>query len=213
MNACQFRSSLTQALDKATETEGHRHRRAMRGQSIVEFAMVLPFMLTLVLGIIEVGYALYENHIIIAMAREGSNLISRQSTLSEAEAAIVTASSGPVNLSNDGKLIFSVVRLGTGGANLNQAIISQRHVVGTINANSVLGDPPTSAYDNGPNYTAKNPDNDLSVRVSGPLPNGLTLTAGQSFYITEIYTTRQAITPFEKFGIALPTRLYASAYF
>jgi Flp pilus assembly protein TadG len=211
MNPCKSPSSRTQTLDQEMETQ--KRQRAVSGQSIVEFAMVLPFMLTLVLGIIEVGYALYENHIIITMAREGSNLISRQSTLDEAETAIVAASAGPVNLSNDGKLIFSVVRLGTGGANLNQAIISQRHVVGTINANSILGNPPTSAYNSGPNYTVKNPDNDLSVRVSGPLPNGLTLTAGQSFYITEIYTTHEAITPFSKFGITLPTQLYASAYF
>ena len=185
----------------------------MRGQSLVEFAMVLPLMLTLALGIMEVGYALYENHLIISMAREGSNLISRQTTLSEAEAAIVAASAGPVNLSNDGKLIFSVVRLGSSGANLDKPIITQRHTVGMINGSSVLGDPPSSSYNSGPNYTAKNPDNDISVRVNGPLPNGLTLTAGQSFYITEIYTKHDAITPFEKLGIALPTQLYASAYF
>ena len=213
MNRCTSRSSVTQALKKAMEADAYRLRSGMSGQSIVEFAMVLPLMLTLVLGIIEVGYALYENHIIITMAREGSNLISRQSTMDEAEGAIGAASSGPVNLSNDGKLIFSVVRFGTGGANLNQAIISQRRAVGTISANSILGDPPTSAYNGGPNYTAKNPDNDLSIRVSGSLPNGLTLMAGQSFYITEIYTTHEAITPFSKFGITLPTQLYASAYF
>jgi TadE-like protein len=200
MNPTKFRPSSTQAQGDSIEDRTHRLLGHMRGQSLVEFAMILPLMLTLVLGI-------------ITMAREGSNLISRQSTLAEAEAAIVAASAGPVNFSNEGKLIFSVVRLGTGGANLGIPIISQRHAVGATNANSILGNPPTSAYGSGPNYTANNPDNDINVRVSGSLPNGLTLTAGQSFYITEIYTNHEAITPFEKLGIALPTRLYASAYF
>ncbi len=184
-----------------------------RGQTLVEFAMVMPLLLMLVLGVIELGYALYEKHIITRLAREGSNLISRQGTLQEAENALQAARTPPITFDADGKLILSVIRLGTGGANLNQPIIAQRRVVGTLSMGSVLGDPVSSAYSGAPNYSAQNPDNDSRVRIVGALPNGLTLSAGQSVYVTEVYTHHDLITPFERFGPRLPTNLYASAYF
>ena len=189
-----------------------RVRRA-HGQSIVEFALTLPLFLLLCLGVMEFGYALYEDHMIVSLAREGSNLISRQSTLQEAETALLAAVRPPINFNQNGKLIFSVVKLGTGGANLNQPIITQRRMVGTSTGNSTLGTPPTASYNGAPDYSAVNADNDAAIRVTGSLPNGLTLTAGQSVYITEIYTKHNLITPAANFGVTLPTNLYASAYF
>jgi hypothetical protein len=184
-----------------------------QGQTLVEFAMVVPLLLLLVLGVIEIGYALYENHLIIKLAREGANLTSRQTTIQEAENAILAATTRPIRFDQDGKLIFSVIKLGTGGGNLNQPIIAQRRVVGTLSVPSVLGDPVTSAYNGPPNYAAQDPNNDTRIRISGALPNGLTLTAGKSVFVTEVYTHHDLITPFENFGPSLPTNLYASAYF
>jgi hypothetical protein len=183
------------------------------GQSVVELAMVLPLILLLVLGVIEMGYALYEDHLIIKLAREGSNLISRQSTFTEVEAALQAATSAPVTFDANGKLILSVIKLGTGGANLDKPIISQRHFLGSLTASSIIGEPPGTSYYGAPNYAAKDADNDANIRIAGALPNGLTLTAGQSVYITEIYARHNLITPFDKFGISLPSSLYASAYF
>ena len=37
--------------------------RHERGQSMVEFAMVLPFLLVIVLGVVEVGYGLLDQHV------------------------------------------------------------------------------------------------------------------------------------------------------
>jgi hypothetical protein len=188
-------------------------RPGSRGQSLVEFAMVLPLILVLVLGIIEVSYALFENHIIIKLAREGANLISRGSNLQQAETSLLAATTAPVAFNAKGKLVLSVIKLGDAGANLNQPIISQRRVVGTLGANSVLGNPPTSSYSGAPYYTAVNPNNDSSIRIAGALPNGLTLAAGESLYVTEVYTRHDLITPFRNFGVGLPSNLYASAYF
>jgi len=190
-----------------------RARPGLRGQSLVEFAMVLPLVLVLMLGIIEVSYALFENHIIIKLAREGANLISRGTNLGQAEAALLSATTAPVAFNAKGKLVLSVIKLGEAGPNLNQPIISQRRVVGTLSANSVLGNPPTSSYSGAPYYTAVDPNNDSSIRIAGALPNGLTLAAGESVYVTEVYTRHDLITPFQNFGVTLPTNLYASAYF
>ena len=72
---------------------------------------MLPLVLVLVLGVIEVGYALLDQHVVTKLTREGSNLISRDTSLADAADAIRSMSSRPVNF-NDGssKVIFSVIK-------------------------------------------------------------------------------------------------------
>jgi len=185
-----------------------RNRRREGGQSLAEFGITLPILIALVLGVIELGYALFQTQLVTSMAREGSNLIARQVTINDAEAALQTMS-GLVRFDANSTLILSVVRLGVGGTNANVPIIVQRHSVGAFAASSVLGDPPQSAYQGSPDYNAYDPDNDGSIRVSGALPNGLTLTPGESVYLTEVFTQRTSIVPF----LPLPATLRAAAYF
>ena len=185
-----------------------RDRRHEAGQALFEFGVTLPILMALVLGVIEFGYALFQVQLVTSMAREGSNLIARQVTINDAEAALQTMS-GLVSFDANSTLILSVVRLGVGGANNNVPIIVQRHSVGAFAASSVLGDPPQSAYQGSPDYNAYDPDNDGSIRVSGVLPNGFTLTPGESVYVTEVFTQRTSIVPF----MPLPATLRASAYF
>src|SRR5436309_3596134 len=185
-----------------------RDRKHEAGQALFEFGVTLPILMALVLGVIEFGYALFQIQLVTSMAREGSNLIARQVSINDAEAALGVMS-GLVRFDANSTLIFSVVRLGVGGANSNVPIIVQRHSVGAFAANSVLGDPPQSEYEGSPDYTALDPDNDDSIRVSGTLPNGLTLTPGESVYVTEVFTQRTSIVPF----MPLPATVRASAYF
>ena len=63
-------------------------RSSSAGQSIVEFALVLPFLVVLVLGLTELGYALLDSHIVTKLTRESSNLISRDSSLQDAATAM-----------------------------------------------------------------------------------------------------------------------------
>ena len=188
-----------------------RDRKHEAGQALFEFGVTLPILMALVLGVIEFGYALFQIQLVTSMAREGSNLIARQVSINDAEAALGVMS-GLVQFDANSTLIFSVVRLGAGGplaVNNNVPIIVQRHSVGAFAASSVLGDPPQSAYQGSPDYNAVNPDNDPSIRVSGALPNGLTLTPGESVYVTEVFTQRTSIVPF----LPLPATLRAAAYF
>ena len=184
------------------------NRRRESGQALCEFALTLPILMALVLGVIELGYALFQTQLITSMSREGSNLISRQVTIGDAEAALQTMSP-IVRFDTNSALILSVVKLGVGGANKDVPIIVQRHSVGSFAGSSVLGDPPQSAYGVWPDYIALDADNDASIRVNGTLPNGLTLTPGESVYVTEIFTQRTSIVPF----MPLPNTLYQSAYF
>ena len=117
--------------------------------------------------------------------------------------------SSVVRFDSNSALILSVVRLGMGGPNKDAPIIVERHSVGGFAATSVFGDPPQGAYGPSPDYNALDPDNDGSIRVSGALPHGLTLTPGESVYVTELFTRRTSIVPF----IPLPDTLHASAFF
>src|SRR5438874_284029 len=110
-----------------------------RGQGIVEFALTLPLVLALVLGVIEVGYALLDYHVVTRLAREGSNLISRDSTLQDASVAMQSMSSRPVDFNSSSTLIFSVVRLVTtaGAANFNKEVLYQRYQYGSYSAQSM----------------------------------------------------------------------------
>ncbi|MCX7240690.1 MAG: pilus assembly protein [Burkholderiales bacterium] len=62
---------------------GHNLRRARgaSGQSLVEFAIALPVLLVMVLGVADLGRAIEYNNILINMSREGANLASRSTDL------------------------------------------------------------------------------------------------------------------------------------
>jgi hypothetical protein len=190
------------------------HRRPDAGQTLAELGIVLPVLLLLIFGVVEVGWALFQSNVIRGYVRESSNLISRNRSFQEAENAIISTSGagGPVQIGPgeaDSRMILSVVTLGSGGANNNRVIILQRHQIGNLDADSVLGTPPQGAYGGAPDYIANSPSDDTSIRVAGALPNGYVLGAGQSLYVTEIFTRRGSIVNFA----LLPDTLYAAAFF
>jgi Flp pilus assembly protein TadG len=55
-----------------TEVRHTMNRDPQAGQSLVEFALVLPLLLILLLGIIEFGLLLYDQAVITNAAREGA---------------------------------------------------------------------------------------------------------------------------------------------
>jgi hypothetical protein len=189
-----------------------RELRRDRGQSLVEFAVVLPFLVLLALGVIELSYALLDMHVVTSFSREGSNLISRNTTMQDAVTAMRQMTSRPINL-DDGssKIILSVVRrVGTSGAaNYDQTILYQRIEYGTFAGSSqIVGG--NGAFGPAPDYRALDPDNDGGLRVSG-LP--VTLSRGGTLYITEVFTRHVTLTPLDGFGVRVPDRLYSIAYF
>ena len=190
-----------------------RRLRCERGQGILEFAIVLPLVLILVLGVVEVGYALLDQHVVTKLTREGSNLISRNTSLQDAAGVLRTMGTKPVNFDNGSRMIFSVVKKGatSGTTNFGQDILYQRYEYGTLAATSTLQTRGSGSFGSGPEYQATNSDSDSRLQVTN-LPPGL-VAAGGMIYITEIYTTHDLITPFDRFGVAVPRVLYSIAYF
>jgi hypothetical protein len=186
------------------------------GQSVIEFALVLPLIILLVLGVVEFSYALLDAHVVTKATREGSNLISRDTTLQDAVAAMRSMSDRPLNF-DDGssKVIFSVIKRGgtTGTTNFNKNVLYQRYSYGTFPGSTVIATAGAGAFGPAPDYQAINSDDDASLQVTSGLPAGVLVAPGGMIYVTEIYTKHVLITPFNQFGVKLPETLYSIAYF
>ena len=188
--------------------------RSARGQSIVEFAIILPFLLLIVMGVVETSYALLDQHVVTKLAREGSNLISRDTTIQDAAAAMRVMASAPVDFDNGSTVIFTVLKRGatTGTANFDRLIVYQRHQSGTLAVSSAIHTQGGGSFGGAPNYEASNSDSDSSLRVTN-LSSDLIAVRGGMIYVTEIFTDHELITPFDRFGVSIPRRLYSIAYF
>jgi hypothetical protein len=192
------------------------HRRVLddRGQSIVEFALVLPLLLILVFGVVEFGYALLDQHVVTKLTREGSNLISRNTTLQDAANALAAMSALPVDFSTRSKVIFSVLKKGStvGSGNYDRIFLYQRHEYGPLVAASRLTTAGGGGFGGPPNYIAANSDNAVGLQVTN-VPADLIAARGGMIYVTEIYTQHDLLTPLGHWGISVPTTLYSIAYF
>jgi hypothetical protein len=185
------------------------------GQSIVEFAMILPLFVMLVLGVSEISWALLDQHAVTTITREGANLISRDTTLQDAVQVMRGMTTRPVNFDNGtSKVIFSVLKRGetTGTSNFDQVILYQRREFGSCPGSSKLQTAGGGSFAGAPNYEAANSDNNTGLRVTN-LPSNLVAVRGGLIYVTEIYTRHTLITPLDRFGITVPQILYSIAYF
>jgi len=189
--------------------------RSASGQSILEFGLMLPLVVLLVLGVTELSWALLDQHVVTHLTREGSNLISRDTSLADAATAMRTMSTRPVDFTgSNSKLIFSVIlRVATTGtANYNTNILYQRYEYGGGTGSSQLTTAGAGSFGGAPTYQATNPNNDTGLQITN-LPAGTNDTLGGMLYVTEIYSRHTLITPFNSFGITVPNNLYSIAYF
>ena len=190
-----------------------RRLGGQRGTSLVEFAMCMPFLLLVVFGVIETSYALLDQHIVTKMSREGSNLISRSASLTDAANVLKSMSSRPLNFDNGTSImIFSVIKnpSSASASNYGYPVLYARYTYGTLAKSSVLqtlGSPSYAA----PDYENASADSDPNFRITN-LPAGLTVP-GSFLYVTEIWTKHDLITPFDRFGPTVPNTLYGIAYF
>ena len=193
--------------------------RSARGQSIVEMAIVMPLLLLISLGVVETAYALLDQHVVTKLAREGSNLISRNTTLQQAANVLTNMQTLPVNFSNgNSTVIFSVLQKGgtTGTSNFGQVILFQRAQFGTLPASSRL----TTAgggFGGPPEYLAVNPTTNTGLQVTNVNDNIINVNGG-FLYVTEIFTRHNLITGIDgflppMFRVVLPRTLYSIAYF
>ncbi len=197
------------------KTRAWQFLRATGGQSLIEAAMVTPLLVVIALGVVEVSYALLDQHVVTRLTREGSNLISRDTPLQTAAQVMRSIASRPVNFDNGtSKLIFSVLKRGetTGTANYDRIILYQRYEYGSYGGSSKLATAGGGSFGGPPNYEAANSDNNTGLRVTN-VPADLVAVKGGLIYVTEIYTRHSLMTPLNRFGISVPETMYSIAYF
>jgi Flp pilus assembly protein TadG len=159
------------------------------GQAALEFALLAPLMLVLLLMVIDFSRAIHDMQVMAGLSRQGSNLASRGTNLSNSAAAVISGDA-PLNLGTNGEVIVTSV------ANINSTytITGQASQGGTSN---------TSKVGTGVGSQATIPSSAAGM-----------LQPGQTIFITEIFYTYTPITPLANLlSIVMPSNLYEVAYF
>ena len=89
-------------------------RRRSRGQSLVEFALVLPVFLLILSGILDFGFLLYSRMTVINAAREGARVAT---TMTDTPGAIPGAVSSRVSEAASGLPVATSTSCVLGGGN------------------------------------------------------------------------------------------------
>ena len=109
----------------APRPKGRRSKCA--GTAAVEFALVLPFLLLLVVGIYEFARALQAQMILVNLSREGANLASR-SSLQYANQQIMVAlasSTPPLDMGQNGMIYVTKITGHQEGGRVRNVVIEQ----------------------------------------------------------------------------------------
>lgn len=160
--------------------------RDTRGQAVAEFAIVLPLMLFLFLGMVEVGNVLAVSHTLSKLSREGANIASRGTSL-DTVLTVVQTNGGDLRFARRGGSVVSRVEVRSDGP----VILDQVATPG-FEDYSRLG-----AVGNSP----------VSFASYG-------LQSGNTHYVVEVFYRYEPITPFARlFESALPDPIYERAVF
>jgi Flp pilus assembly protein TadG len=93
--------------------------RGERGASAVEFGLVIPILLILVLGIVEFGHAFQVQGTLSAAAREGARAMALRNDQAQAKAAVRDAASALDPDIADSQITITPAACPTGATNQN----------------------------------------------------------------------------------------------
>lgn len=114
--------------------------RSQRGTALIEFALMLPILLFLVLGLLDIGRFTQHRMILTNVSREGGSLGSREDPFDANLLNVLVASGSPLRLDGiDGRVIVTKIKAGTGAGDPNP-VISQQLSTGLLGVNSSISD-------------------------------------------------------------------------
>jgi Flp pilus assembly protein TadG len=162
---------------------------AESGQAAMEFALIATLMLVLFCMVVDFSRAIHDVQVMAGLSRQGSNLASRGTSLSDSVTAVV-AGDPTLNLSNNGEVIITSV------SNISRVL--------TI----------TGQVSQGRNTQNSRVGTGVGNRATVPSSSAAMLAPGQTIYVTEVFYSYQAITPLKNvLKLAMPSTLYQAAYF
>lgn len=163
-----------------------RLRAGDRGQSTVEFALLAPLLLVLLMGVAEAGTAYDRQHTLVGLSREGANIASRGAAMAEV-IDVVMANGADIGLAERGGVVVSRVFVEDGTAE----VVEQEASPGFLNGSRIGAVGETAA----------------ALQTLG-------LIDGQSVYVVEVFLAYRAFTPLSAFVEgAVPQGLYSRSVF
>jgi Flp pilus assembly pilin Flp len=157
-----------------------------RGAATVEFALVAPILLIIMLGVIEFGRAFERVHAIVGISRESANLAARGTSLQQS-AQVAMNSGSDIELSKYGGVIASEV-VGQGKV----AVVKAQYATAGYAGKSRIGN-------------VGSPAAQLASR---------NLQAGQSAFVVEVFYKYKAVTPLSRLSdVVFPSTLYERSVF
>jgi len=191
-------------------------RRSNRGNAVVEFAVTLPFLVLISVGVFAIGVILDRHQTVAQVVRHAGNMYGRgiDFTQERNKNLLLQAATGMEITTNGGRgaiYLSMVVKsppngLGENRSNANRAVVAHRVVIGKASvANSYIGMP--SGVQSSGEVTDAEGEN-ISARAT--LPPGLTLDPDERLFIAEVFHT-----PLDLgfTGIFAPRMLYSRAMF
>ena len=167
-----------------------RRLRSQSSQALVELTFVLFMTVALLFGLIDYGRAIYYREVLTNLSREGSNLASRGTDLTNTLSAVMS-SANLSNFATKGRVIVSTVIL----SNSNPWVTAQVTQGG---------------YGSGISKVRNGTGSGAVMPTTNPQVPQL----NQTVYVTEVYYAFSPITPIGKLlKFTMPTRLYDVAYF
>ena len=165
-----------------------------KGQSLLEAALVLPLLITIVLGVFEFARVIQANNILANITREGANMASRTSSTDQQIMDAVASTTTPLNMNTYGQMYITQVTWNSSGTAIVTGQTRWTHS-GTYNPASKVG--PTVPSGGNPSPAA----------VGLPVDTNL---SGQSGNVVEAYYNYPVI-----FGNALKIspKLYSVSVF
>jgi len=141
-----------------------------KGTSVLEFALLLPLLLLLLIGMIDLCVLLDSELRLTHLSREAANVLSRGAGFEETFAALTSAGRGLEFDGPKGKAILTKISLDKHG---NPVITAQRSI-GGLNRSSACGTLPDGA-----------------TSVPAVIPNGRTVPPHLSLMVVELFTEQQ----------------------
>lgn len=145
-------------------------KRTDKGNALVEFAVILPFLLLLMIGMSDLCILLGHQLHLIDLGREAANVLSRGAGVQETFDAI-TRADGELELDGElGQVIVTRVAVDASG----QPVIVEQHSIGHLDQASSVGTlaPGTRSV------------------VPATVPNGRTVPQNMSLVVVELFSKR-----------------------
>lgn len=167
-----------------------RRRHGARGTALMETAIILPFLLTLIMAVTDFGRLISLRQDMSDAARDAANIVSRGGVPQDGITSVTVAGSRFAPPTSDGVVIVSTITAHT--SNDSTPWVIDQESTGGLSATSRIG----------------------SMNAKATVPGFTTLTSGMTLTVVELYHAFTPAFPLKGFGLNIyPAQVYELAVF